>query len=562
LSSIPGAITSQSYEADGQIKAITYANGVSTSFTYSPTWRWLMEIAPVFASGSPVFFSKYTRDLTDRIATITGQAGGLNTWAYTYDDLGRLITVNNEGDPAMSEVFTYAANDNLLSRSRNPLGAFAPVGVAPYVYTYPAGSGLRPHTPTWVAGRAFSYDANGNLTNDQAKQLTWDSANRLASVSRGGKTTSFAYGPDGSRASKTTNFTGASVTTNYYGAEAEEKSGTYTRYPHPDVMVESSGGVNVIKFMHRDHLASVRAITKMDGTVQESNRYAAYGEPKVISTLSKGYIGERVDPETGLNYLNARYYDAALGRFISPDDWDPTLPGVGTNRYAYAGNDPVNKSDPNGHVAGGSVNNSPSFFERLLSSLFGGGSSSGSNSSGSSTEKVVKAQMVLPGRAGPGLFPEIVVAGSPANKKQTNSILAYLEGLLSNRNKQPENIVYRGQKQAPIGPILAANVGSLNSNPVKHVLNDDKANSRYISTSKSLQTAKDFAGPKGVVVVIDLNKLESRYIDVSSGKIPGIGNVDPGRQLVAREYAVRNQEVLIEDYVNQNAVVGYQYQRR
>lgn len=38
-------------------------------------------------------------------------------------------------------------------------------------------------------------------------------------------------------------------------------------------------------------------------------------------------------------------------RFISPDDWDPTMEGVGTNRYAYAGNDPVNKSDPNGHIA-------------------------------------------------------------------------------------------------------------------------------------------------------------------------------------------------------------------
>jgi hypothetical protein len=39
----------------------------------------------------------------------------------------------------------------------------------------------------------------------------------------------------------------------------------------------------------------------------------------------------------------------ANSRFISPDDWDPTLPGVGTNRYAYSQNDPVNKSDPNGH---------------------------------------------------------------------------------------------------------------------------------------------------------------------------------------------------------------------
>ncbi len=52
-------------------------------------------------------------------------------------------------------------------------------------------------------------------------------------------------------------------------------------------------------------------------------------------------------------YLNARYYDPVLARFVTPDDWDPLLLGVGTNRYAYAGNDPVNKSDPNGHSSGG-----------------------------------------------------------------------------------------------------------------------------------------------------------------------------------------------------------------
>ena len=48
-------------------------------------------------------------------------------------------------------------------------------------------------------------------------------------------------------------------------------------------------------------------------------------------------------------YLNARYYDPVLARFIQPDDWDPNKEGVGTNRYSYAGNDPINKSDPNGH---------------------------------------------------------------------------------------------------------------------------------------------------------------------------------------------------------------------
>ncbi len=41
---------------------------------------------------------------------------------------------------------------------------------------------------------------------------------------------------------------------------------------------------------------------------------------------------------------------AADARFIQPDWWDPTEPGVGTNRYTYSFNDPVNKSDPSGHI--------------------------------------------------------------------------------------------------------------------------------------------------------------------------------------------------------------------
>lgn len=55
-----------------------------------------------------------------------------------------------------------------------------------------------------------------------------------------------------------------------------------------------------------------------------------------------GYTGERKDTAAGLQYLNARYYDTALKIFTQPDWLDPNLPGVGTNRYAYAGNDPVN----------------------------------------------------------------------------------------------------------------------------------------------------------------------------------------------------------------------------
>nr|WP_321443773.1 DUF6883 domain-containing protein [uncultured Cohaesibacter sp.] len=45
----------------------------------------------------------------------------------------------------------------------------------------------------------------------------------------------------------------------------------------------------------------------------------------------------------------ATFITTANARFISPDWYDPTQPGVGTNRYAYSGNDPVNNLDPNGN---------------------------------------------------------------------------------------------------------------------------------------------------------------------------------------------------------------------
>ena len=66
---------------------------------------------------------------------------------------------------------------------------------------------------------------------------------------------------------------------------------------------------------------------------------------------TKGFIGERFDSGAGLQYLNARYYDPQLGIFIQPDWWEVNNPGVGTNRYAYSHNDPVNLADPGGNCS-------------------------------------------------------------------------------------------------------------------------------------------------------------------------------------------------------------------
>ena len=67
-----------------------------------------------------------------------------------------------------------------------------------------------------------------------------------------------------------------------------------------------------------------------------------------LTTETKGFIGERYDADAGLQYLNARYYDPELALFIQPDWFPVTAPGVGTNRYSYSFNDPVNLRDPGG----------------------------------------------------------------------------------------------------------------------------------------------------------------------------------------------------------------------
>jgi RHS repeat-associated protein len=338
----------------GQTKKIIYANGVSSEFFYSAERRWLTRIVTRKGLAAPLIDNAYSRDSAGRIYAINGLTLG-DTWSYTYDNLDRLTGAQNYGDASLTEAFAYAANDNMLSRSRMA-----------GTYAYAAPWSPRPHTPVSVGARAFTYDGNGNLISDGVKTLSWSHDNRLVWAVIGGSNTFFYYGPDGARAKKISPL----GTTRYFGAEAEEKGGVFTRYPHMDVMVQ--GGT--ISFLHRDHLATVKMVTNMAGAVTERTGYAAYGEPKPTSSLPKGFIGERPDVETGMLYLNARYYDPALGRFISPDDWDPTLPGVGTNRYAYAGNDPVNKADANGHI---SVSEAWASFVSWATGNSGGGAKGG-----------------------------------------------------------------------------------------------------------------------------------------------------------------------------------------
>ena len=63
------------------------------------------------------------------------------------------------------------------------------------------------------------------------------------------------------------------------------------------------------------------------------------------------YRGYYYDSETGFYYLQSRYYDPAIGRFINADSYASTGQGfIGFNMFAYCGNNPANHYDPSGHA--------------------------------------------------------------------------------------------------------------------------------------------------------------------------------------------------------------------
>src|SRR5262249_31711 len=147
-------------------------------------------------------------------------------------------------------------------------------------------------------------------------------------------------------------------TTNYVGDEYEvSPSGTVTKYIYISGLLLAkrvgNGTSAVTYWLHTDHEGSLNVETNASGIEICRQKYKAYGvqiQPTTNAqtpsgfTESRGYTAQRQD-ETGLLYLHERYYDPSLSRFISPD---PILPGsetIGLNRYAYAGNDPVNFTD-------------------------------------------------------------------------------------------------------------------------------------------------------------------------------------------------------------------------
>jgi RHS repeat-associated protein len=110
-----------------------------------------------------------------------------------------------------------------------------------------------------------------------------------------------------------------------------------------------NNGAATTTYLHTDLLGSVVAETNNSGVVTKRTHYQPFGLPTTPIQNGPGFTAHRMDADTGLVYMKARYYDPDVGRFLSMDPAPPNLQnGDGFNRYVYANNNPLKFVDPSG----------------------------------------------------------------------------------------------------------------------------------------------------------------------------------------------------------------------
>ncbi|WP_168171068.1 RHS repeat-associated core domain-containing protein [Rhodanobacter sp. B05] len=116
------------------------------------------------------------------------------------------------------------------------------------------------------------------------------------------------------------------------------------------VMLGGVAHAGTVTYVYTDPQGTPLAEADASGNITATFDYAPYGSQALGAPPSgPGYTGHVNDPETGLVYMQARYYDPAVGRFLSVD---PAGMGPGNvfsfNRYDYVNNNPIVNVDPDG----------------------------------------------------------------------------------------------------------------------------------------------------------------------------------------------------------------------
>jgi RHS repeat-associated protein len=126
----------------------------------------------------------------------------------------------------------------------------------------------------------------------------------------------------------------------------------YLHGPSVDQIMAQESANGDVQWMLTDHLGTVRDLVNNNGEVVNHLKYDSYGNVIAESDPAVGtrykYTGREFDSETEMQYNRARYYDAAIGRFISEDPIG--FAGGDANLYRYVANAPIDSNDPTGNV--------------------------------------------------------------------------------------------------------------------------------------------------------------------------------------------------------------------
>ena len=330
LSSVSNGLYTKTYgyktvsgsRSSSLVSSLAYS-GLGLNYTYG--YDILGNITSVVKNGSTE--ATYAYDLQNQLVSET--VGG-NTYAYNYDTVGNLMSVQKNGTTIKSYTYGDSAWADLLT-------AFTVNGVT----------------------GSITYDNVGNpLTyyNGTSYAMTWTPERRLATLTGGGKTVSYAYDMDGIRTSKTVNGTTTSYTTVSGQVVRETTGSTVIDFAYEDTGAPYAMRYNGSIYYYLLNLqGDVVGLVDAYGNTVASYSYDAWGN--VLSATGSlaainplRYRGYYYDSETALYYVSSRYYDPMVGRWISADSMliSPSMTSVSTNMFAYCENNPIIYTDSTG----------------------------------------------------------------------------------------------------------------------------------------------------------------------------------------------------------------------
>ena len=315
----------------------------------------------------------YEYDYNGNVTKITLSNG--TEYRYVYDELGQLIREDNTV-ANKTYVYTYDNAGNILTKH---IYALTAAGVTPTsaqsTYNYGYNDTSWGDKLTSYRGVSFTYDEIGNpLTyyNGSNYTFTWENGRQLSTLTRGSYySLSFEYNDEGIRTSKISNGVEHIYHLNGSLIMSEEWSSNLVLYIYdtdgsPIGMqyrnTSYAEGVFDTYWYEKNLQGDIVAVYSQTGAKLITYTYDAWGNC-TVSYPNNGssstaiynpfrYRGYYLDTETGFYYLNSRYYDPAIGRFITADKFSTikatSFDLTDKNLYAYCDNNPVTRRDDGG----------------------------------------------------------------------------------------------------------------------------------------------------------------------------------------------------------------------